>query len=54
MNKCIIVLPLSCHLQGQKIQANFDKELSNLNQSVKQNMQHLEEIADARAKLQAE
>ncbi|CAB3225010.1 unnamed protein product [Arctia plantaginis] len=40
--------------QGQQLQANFDKELSNLTLSVKENMQHLEEIADARAKLQTE
>ncbi|XP_013185488.2 filamin-A-interacting protein 1 [Amyelois transitella] len=42
------------HEQNQKVQADFDKELSKLTESIKENTAHLEDIADARGKLQAE
>ncbi|XP_052751537.1 LOW QUALITY PROTEIN: myosin heavy chain, striated muscle-like [Galleria mellonella] len=40
--------------QNQKLQIDFDKELNKLTQSIRENTAHLEEIADAREKLQTE
>ncbi|XP_072941659.1 uncharacterized protein [Epargyreus clarus] len=40
--------------QNNRLQLEFDKELGKLNQSIKENTTHLEEIADAREKLQTE
>ncbi|XP_075972398.1 uncharacterized protein LOC142974127 [Anticarsia gemmatalis] len=40
--------------QNQKLQADFDKELCKLTESIRENTTHLEEIADARGKLQTE
>ncbi|XP_059060208.1 interaptin-like [Achroia grisella] len=40
--------------QNQKLQVDFDKELNKLTQSIRENTVHLEEIADARGKLQTE
>ncbi|VVD03432.1 unnamed protein product, partial [Leptidea sinapis] len=40
--------------QNQKIQMDFDIELNKLTESIKENTSHLEDIADAREKLQSE
>ncbi|XP_053599579.1 CAP-Gly domain-containing linker protein 1-like isoform X2 [Plodia interpunctella] len=42
------------HEQNEKLQVDFDKELGKLTASIKENTEHLEEIADAREKLQIE
>ncbi|XP_047023711.1 cilia- and flagella-associated protein 58-like [Helicoverpa zea] len=42
------------HEQNQKLQTDFDKELNDLRESIRENTMHLEEIADAREKLQTE
>ncbi|XP_047523026.1 rootletin-like isoform X2 [Pieris napi] len=40
--------------QNERLQSDFDTELNKLNESIQENSVHLEEIADAREKLQAE
>ncbi|XP_038213333.1 golgin subfamily A member 6-like protein 1 isoform X2 [Zerene cesonia] len=40
--------------QNERLQCDFDTELNKLNESIKENTAHLEEIADAREKLQLE
>ncbi|CAG4940438.1 unnamed protein product [Colias eurytheme] len=40
--------------QNERLQSDFDTELNKLNESIKENTAHLEEIADAREKLQSE
>ncbi|XP_037297160.1 cingulin-like protein 1 isoform X2 [Manduca sexta] len=42
------------HEQNQKMQTDFDKELNTLTESIKENITHLEEIAQVREKLQSE
>ncbi|XP_022829422.1 myosin heavy chain, striated muscle-like [Spodoptera litura] len=42
------------HEQNRKLQTDFDNELNNLRESIRQNTMHLEEIGEAREKLQAE
>ncbi|XP_026746828.1 COP1-interactive protein 1-like isoform X2 [Trichoplusia ni] len=42
------------HEQNTKLQTDFDEELNKLRESIQENTMHLEEIADAREKLQAE
>lgn len=40
--------------QNQNLQTDFDKELNKLRESIRENTMHLEEIAEAREKLQSE
>ncbi|XP_049865177.1 coiled-coil domain-containing protein 18-like isoform X2 [Pectinophora gossypiella] len=42
------------HEQNQKLQIDFDKELNKLTESIRDNTVHLEQIAEAREKLQTE
>lgn len=45
---------LNIIFQNRKLQTDFDNELNNLRESIRQNTMHLEEIGEAREKLQAE
>ncbi|CAK1551694.1 unnamed protein product [Leptosia nina] len=45
---------LELKIQNERLQNDFDTELNKLNESIKENCVHLEEIADAREKLQSE
>ncbi|CAH0628987.1 unnamed protein product [Chrysodeixis includens] len=42
------------HEQNTKLQTDFDEELNKLRESIRENTMHLEEIAEAREKLQTE